>query len=132
MNPCTNLTYIIAATNTDASNYVNKIGKYLNKQLDGAFKIKFGPMSCEVTIRMYYQVPGQPESLDEMHFLLDIAAYQNKVRVNVTEDTKLENTIGQVILTVDELKDLSTAKKKILTKIRNYIDKQYSEFEFLY
>ena len=38
----------VYAANSSAGAYVNRIGKYLNQKLDGAYKIKFYPMECEV------------------------------------------------------------------------------------
>lgn len=111
---------------------VNKVGKYLKNNIDGAYKIKFSPMECEVTMRMYYQVPNEPDTTDEMQFFLNVTSYQNKVRVNITEDTAMEKTIGQVVLTPEELKDLNLAKRKILAKVRRFIEREYSEYDFIY
>ena len=122
----------IYASKKDHGSLVNKIGKYLDKNIDGAFKIQFHPMNCEVTMRMYYQVPNHPETLDEMHFLIDITSYQNKVRINLTEVTAMEKTIGQLIFLDDELNDLTLVKKQILNKIKRFIDKEYAEYDFIY
>lgn len=121
-----------AASNANAGTAVNKVGKYLKKNIDGAFRIEFKPMECEITMRMYYQVPGDPDTFEEMHFLINITSYQNKLRVNLTEDTDMEKTIGQFIATDEEVHDLNLLKKKILTKIKRFIEKEYSEYEFVY
>lgn len=112
--------------------WINKVGKYLKSNIDGAFKIAFKPMHCEVTMRMYYQVPKDPDSLDEMHFTIDITSYQNKLRINITEDTLMEKTIGQIILDPDELSDLDLVRKKILLRIKKAIAKEYAEYDFIY
>lgn len=117
---------------SNSGSIVDKVGKYLKNNIDGAYKIKFSPMECEVTMRMYYQVPGEPDTTDEMQFLLNITSYQNKVRVNITEDTAMEKTIGQVILTPEELNNLTLAKRKILSKVTRFIEKEYSEYDFIY
>lgn len=117
---------------SNSGSIVNKVGKYLKNNIDGAYKIKFSPMECEVTMRMYYQVPGEPDTTDEMQFLLNITSYQNKVRVNITEDTAMEKSIGQVILTPEELNNLTLAKRKILSKVKRFIEKEYSEYDFIY
>lgn len=124
------LSYILSAT--DRGQIVNKVGKYLKKHIDGAFKIEFSGMACEVTMRMYYQLEDQPDTFEEMHFIINITSYQNKVRVNLTEDTPEEKTIGQVILTDEELHDLSLAKKRILSTLKRAIAKEYSGYEFIY
>lgn len=117
---------------SNKGNLVNRLGKYLNKNIDGAFKIEFKPMECIVTMRMYYQIPSIPDSLDEMHFIINITSYDNKLRVNITEDTEFEKTIGQVILSDFELTDFELARKKILTKLNHAIQKEYAEFDFVY
>lgn len=127
---------LIAATNTnppkpDANQLINKVGKYLNKNIDGAFKIQFLPMACRVTMRMYYQVPGHKE-LKEMHFFVDITAYSNKLRVNLTEDTPMEKTIGQVIVSPEQLNDLELLRDRVLFELEKSINKEYAEFEFVY
>lgn len=122
----------VYAAKQNPSAYINKVGKYLNSHIDGAFKIKFSPMHCDVTMRMYYQIPGDPNSLNEMHFTIDITAYQDKLRINLTEDTLLEKTIGQIILTVDQLADLGLVRKRILAKIEKFINKEFAEYDFIY
>lgn len=121
---------IIAQSNSGSLN--NKIGKYLKQHIDGAFKIEFKPMECIVTMLMYYQMPNQPETFEEMNFEISIASYQNKIRVNVTEITALEKTICQIILSQEEANDLPLLKKKILGKIRQRLEKEYEDYEFIY
>ena len=116
----------------NAGSIVNKVGKYLNNNIDGAFKISFHPMECEILSRMYYQVPGDPDTFDEMIFSIDIVSYQNRLRVNLTEQTDMEKTIGQIIVTEDELHDLSLLKKKILTRLERFIKKEYEGYEIVY
>lgn len=124
--------YIVASNKIDLGTWVNKVGKYLKNNIDGAFKIKFGPMHCTVWMRMYYQVPHVPDSMDEMHFVIDITSYQNKLRINLTEDTEMEKTIGQIILGPDQLGDLETVRALILDKIQHFIAKEYAEYDFIY
>ncbi len=119
-------------TMTDAGAIVNKVGRYLKKNIDGAYKISFKPMICEVLMRMYYQLEGDLETFNEMDFEISITSYQNKVRVNITEITELEKTIGQIILREDELKDLSLAKKRILETLKKAISKEFSDYIFVY
>lgn len=123
---------IIYAAKQNPGTAVNKIGKYLKANIDGAFKIEFRPMECEVYMRMYYQVPEHPETLDEMQFIINITSYQNKVRINITENTEMEKTIGQVILAPEEYADLGLVKKKVLWAIRKAIGKEYADYDFVY
>lgn len=122
--------YIYAATNRGT--LVNKVGKYLKKNIDGAYKITFTSMTCEVLMRMYYQVEDNPDTFNEMDFEISITSYQNKIRVNITEVTKAEKTIGQIILTDEELNDLKLAQKRILQTLKRAIQKEYKDYIFVY
>lgn len=129
--------YIFASKGTNQQKFepgtmINKVGRYLSKNIDGAYKLEFHPMDCEVYMRMYYQVPGSPDSFDEMKFFISITSYSNKLRINLTEDTEMEKTIGQLILFPDELYDLDRIKKRVLTMIRKSINKEFAEFDFVY
>lgn len=117
---------------TDRGILVNKVGKYLKQHIDGAYKITFSPMRCDVYMTMYYQVDGQPDTFNQMDFEIDITSYQNKIRVNITEITALEKTIGQVILNDEELNDLGLAQKKILHTLKRAIAKEFAEYDFVY
>ena len=123
--------YIYAAVKNAAS-IINKVGKYLNKNIDGAYKIKFKSNECEVSMRMYYQIPDDPDSFNEMRFIINITSYQNKLRINITEDTPMEKTIGQVILKEEELSDLNLVKFKVMSALKKAIAKEYAEFDFIY
>lgn len=123
--------YIYAAK-ANPGTVVNKIGKYLNSNVDGAFKMTFYPMGCAVYMRMYYQIPQDPDSLKEMQFIIDITSYQNKIRINITENTAMEKTIGQVILKPEEYSDLMLIKRKVLLALRKAIGREYAEYDFVY
>jgi len=124
---------LVYASNKNGGSIVNKVGKYLKNNIDGAYKIEFHPMECEVTMKMYYQIPEDPShTVDEIDFIISIVGYQDRVRINLTEDTDMEKTIGQIILTDEDLADLSLAKKKVLTKIHRFIEKEYDGFDFIF
>ncbi len=120
---------IVAGTVAPAS--VASVGKYLKKNIDGSYKMTFGPNLCTVYFTMFFQDEyGGP--IKEMNFAIDLTSYQNKVRVNITELTKNQKTICQVIFNEDDLKDLREAKKKMLTKLAQAIEKEYEGFELVY
>lgn len=125
------LSYIFAAVESIAS-YVNKVGKYLNKNIDSAYKITFRPGQCDVGMIVYYQVPGDAETFNEMDITLSIASYQNKIRINVTENDANEATIGQIILKAEEVADLNITKKKVLQGVIKCLNKEYEDYEFVY
>ena len=85
--------YASHSKNKANGNLVNRIGQYLNKHIDGAYKMAFHPNECEIFTRMYYQVPGNPETLDEMKFMISVTTYANKIRVNLIEDNEYEKTV---------------------------------------
>ena len=122
----------------NAPSYIKPVGKYINKVIDGAYKIEFKSNMCIVYMRMYYQIPsryqdqGADMSLKEMRFIINITSYANKLRINLTEDTEYEKTIGQLILAEDDLKDLNTIKYKVMKMIRKSIAKEYEGYEFIY
>ena len=116
----------------EAGQQVNRIGKYLKKHIDGAYKIAFRPNECDVYMFMYYQIPGQAESLKTMNFLINITTYQKKVRVNVIEMTDFEKTIGHDVYKPDELDNLPEACKKIYDKVCHKIEREYSDYEFIF
>jgi hypothetical protein len=111
---------------------IKKVGKYLNDVIDGTYKIAFHPMECEIFMRMYYQIPNVKESFDEMKFIISVTSYQNKLRINLTEDDEYEKTIGQLILFPEELTDLPIVRKRVLQMIKKAISKEFREFDFIY
>ena len=125
------LVYAVS-TKFEPGTVIKKVGKYLYKNIDGSYKIAFHPMECEIFMFMYYQVPGVADSMDEMKFIISITSYSNKLRINLTEDTELEKTIGQLILFPEELNDLELVKKKVLTMIKKSINKEFQDFDFVY
>ena len=122
----------IYASLSNAGTLIKKVGKYLNQNIDGAYKIKFSAMECEVFMRMYYQIPGDADSFDEMKFIISITSYQNKLRINFTENTDMEKTIGQLILKEEELSDLSAVKIKVMNALKKAINKEYADYDFIY
>ena len=109
---------------------VNKFGKYLYRHIDGAYKIEFSVNTCDVYMFMYYQTTG--EEMREMRFDLSITTYQNKIRINITEITSMENTIGQIIYKPEELQDAQRATERVLRDVRKKIEKAYADYEFVY
>ena len=117
-------------TKQDAAQKLNSVGKYIYKHLDGAYKIGFGPQTCDVYIEMYYQAPG--EEMQTMRFDISLATYQGKIRINVTELTDMEKTIGQNIYKPEELENMHEAFPKIYKNICKHIDKEYADYDFVY
>lgn len=123
-----------------ASQQVNRVGDYLYKNIDGAFKkVKTGNM-CDVYFMILYQVPklqrrfGHPEDreMNEMHINLNITTYQNKIRVNVLEVSPEERTLGSYVFSPEMMSDLPNAKKVIYDKVVKRVSKVYEEYDFIF
>lgn len=119
-----------------ASSQVNRIGKYLYKYLDGAYKfVKSGNM-YDVYVTLLYQLKpecgGKVNDVKEMTININVTTYQNKIRINTIEITPQERTLGYDIMKPDELEDLQTAYKIIIWKVGNRIRKAYKDYLILF
>ena len=124
-----------------ANQQVNRIGRYLYNNIDGAFKYKKSSNTFDVYFTLLYQLPSymQDESkgrdYNDVHEItvdINITTYQNKIRVNTIELTPMQRTLGYDIYDPCTLEDLESAKKKIFNKVCKKVCKAYSEYEFLF
>lgn len=111
---------------------VKKLGKSLKSELDGIYAIQFKPNTCRLKMRMYYQLTDNPDSFRELHLFIDIATYQDKLRINIIEDTANEQTLGQIILTEQQANNFNDVRKKVLNCIEKSISKKYGNFDYVY
>lgn len=116
----------------DPSQLVNRLGKYLYKHIDSAYKITYRPSTVDIYMYMYYQEHDVADSMQQINFIVNIATYAKKIRVNVIEDTEMENTIGHQVFWPDELKDLPEAQKKIYDMVCHAVEREYSDYDFIY
>lgn len=120
------------------SQFINRLGKYLYKNIDGAFKFKNSGNMFDVWMTLLYAVPsdelqkGQEQAVHEMTINLNITTYQNKVRVNSIEVSPNERTLGCDVYKAERLEDFEAAKELILNKICKHIHKWYSDYEILF
>lgn len=124
-----------------ASQQVNRVGKYLYKHLDGAFKIKNSSNTCDIYSTVLYQIPylkripGKGKEYNDVHEMtinLNITTYQNKVRINIIEMDPNERTIGYDLYKPEVLEDLDFACKLIYQKVCKRISKAYEDYDFLF
>ena len=124
-----------------ANQQVNRVGKYLYNNLDGAFKYKTSSNTCDVYFTLLYQLPLDMQEPDkgkeynDVHEItvdINITTYQNKVRVNVIEMTPMQRTLGYDLYEPYILENLENAKKRILNKIIKRVSKAYSDYDFLF
>lgn len=123
-----------------ASSLVNKIGKYLYKNLDGAFKFTTTSNMCDVWVTLLYQlpylqqVPGRGKEYNDVHEMvldINITTYQNKIRVNVLEVTPENKTLGHDVFPPENLVNLSSAKKQIFERVMYRVCRAYKDYNFL-
>lgn len=126
-----------------AGQQVNRVGKYLYKHLDGAYKIKNSPNTCDVYVTVLYQIPpeflkkygikgDEYEKVNEMTVNLSITTYQNKVRINIIEVTPDEKTIGFDVYKPEQLENLQESAAMIFNKVCKRISKEFQDYEFLF
>ena len=125
----------------EAGQQVNRVGKYLYKNIDGALKIKFSPNMCDVYMMILYQIPrlqqipGRGKEYNSMHEMilnLNITTYQNKLRVNIIEESPEERTLGHATYSPEKLMNLNDAQHLILNDIVKRLSKVYEEYDFLF
>lgn len=109
---------------------VNRIGKVLYRRIDGAYKIQFSANTCDVYMFMYYQADG--EEMQQMNFDISITTYQNKLRINITEITTMEKTIGQLIYKPEQIRDDQTFFAKVHEDVIHKIEHEYENYEFVF
>ena len=127
--------------NLPANLMVNKVGKYLKKTIDSAYKLTFSSNMCDVFMVIYFQKPIYPDrpgdgvtwgDLQEMHIDLNLTTYQNKVRVNILEISPEERTIGHDVFLPESLADLKQARWMILQQVEKRISKAYEHYQFIF
>lgn len=115
---------------------VNRVGKYLYKHLDGAYKYEKSPNMYDVYVTLLYQLKpecgGEVNDVQEMTININITTYQNKIRINTIEMTPMERTLGFDSMKPEEMVDLKTAMEIIKWKVGNRIRKAYKDYLILF
>lgn len=119
-----------------ASQQVNRVGKYMYKHLDGAFKAVKTSNTYDVYTTLLYQLSpeygGLVNDVQEMTLNISITTYQNKIRVNTIEMTPKERTLGFDLFKPEMMSDLQSASNTIMQKVINRIKRAYKEYDILY
>lgn len=125
-----------------AGQMVNKLGKYLYKNIDGRLSYKTSSNTCDVVIMVLYQlprlqqIPGKQKEgyndMHEMHIDINLTTYANKIRVNLIEISPDEKTLGCLIWGPEQLQDLEKSKLKILSKVQKCLIKEYKDYDFIF
>ena len=119
----------------DAKN-ANQVGRYLYNHIDGAFKKVNSSNTCDVYITVLYQLPwqvrpiGEFDKIHEMTICISITHYAGKIRMNMIEVSPEEVTLGHVVF--DENTQLDKLSEMAFAKVKKFLAKYYSEYDFLY
>lgn len=133
---------IISSTQVlPASQQVNRIGKYLFKHIDGAFKYSKSSNQFDIYFTLLYQIPyweripGKGSEYNDVHEMtidINLTTYQNKLRVNVIELAPEERTIGYDLYRPEVLMDLPDAMKLIWFGVIKRVSKAYKNYDFIF
>lgn len=126
----------------EVSQLVNKVGQYLYKNIDSAYKGVRSTNTYDVYMFVLYQlpyekwIPGKSKEgyndTHEMHINISLTTYQSKIRVNVTEISPEEWTFGYILIPPEKLKNLEDARKLIYEKVTQKIKNHYKDYNFLF
>ena len=119
-----------------ASKQVNRVGKYLYNHLDGAFKNSKSSNIYNVYVTLLYELKteygGIPNDVQEMTININITTYQNKIRVDTIEVDPKSRTLGFDLFTPEQMEDLVSGSKLILSKVHRRIEKAYEQYNILF
>lgn len=124
-----------------ASQQVNRVGKYLFKHIDGAFKYSKSSNQYDIYFTLLYQIPyweripGKGSEYNDVHEMtidINLTTYQNKLRVNVIETSPEERTIGYDLYRPEVLMDLPSAMKLIWFGVIKRVSKAYKDYDFIF
>ena len=138
--------YVTASENKEqAGQKVNRIAKYLKQHIDGAYKVSFSPMTADVYLTIYYQIPRhvlelmkkynaklENTDMNSMDIDISITSYQNKVRINVIRMDDNEKTLGHFVLKPEDIVDLGDMLGLIKAKVSQFIEKEYADYDFVF
>ena len=116
---------------------INRIGKYLYHNTDGAVSYRTEPNKSIVTFLMYFQddpntVAQSDFNLNEIKIEIDVTTYNNKVRVDMIELDPNQRTLGYYLYSPESTQDMKYIRNDILNKLNKRIRKFYGQFLYLY
>ena len=119
-----------------ASLQVNRIGKYIYKHLDGAYKLEKSENMNDIYVTLLYELKpeygGEVNDVREMDININVTTYQNKIRVNTIRMDELEKTLGMDVYKPEELIDLHKAFDIIMWNIGKHLRKEYKNYRILF
>ncbi len=124
-----------------ASQLVNKVGRYLYKNIDGAFRMKSSSNTFDVYTTLLYQLlpefrsprnSKETNDVQEMTLNLSITTYQNKIRLNIIEVDPNERTLGYFLYPPELFDNMEVAFSKIQRDFNRTVKKKYDRYEILF
>lgn len=122
-----------------AGQLVNKVGNYLYKHLDGAYKFTKGANEYDVYVTVLFSIPANVANIykldagvNEMTLDLNITTYQNKIRLNIIELTPEECTIGFDTFPPEKMQNLEQALNLVYERVKKRISKRYEDWDFIF
>lgn len=128
-------------TDLPASQLINKVGKYLNKEISGAYKFRISPNMFDIYTTVLYQIPykalrpGDPDELSEvqeMQININLTTYQNKLRMNLIEISPDERTLGFYVIAPEKITDLECAKAWVMKNLIKTLNKLFDGYVFIW
>lgn len=120
---------------------VNRVGSYLYKHLDGAYKYQKSGNTFDIYTTVLYQIPylqripGRGREYNDVHemtLLITLTTYANKVRVNVIEETPERKTLGFDVYEAEKLQDTEKAAELIYSRVQRRIIREFKDYDFLF
>jgi len=125
------------------SQKVNTLGKYLYKNLAGAYDFKKSSNMFDVYTVVLYQIPyeiikkydlqeDKYKEVHEMEINISITTYGNKIRVNFIELTPEEVTLGHHAYDLEKYKNYKDLRDAIYWFLCDRLSKRYEDYDFLF
>ena len=124
---------VFSAKLPELSQSVNSIGKYLYKNLSGSINFKKSSNMFDIWTIVLYQIPSElikkynltEDKYKEDHEMvinINITTYQEKIRVNLIEETPDEVTLGCQVLNLEKLRKKNPNQQAYFDAIRISIE----------
>lgn len=132
--------YILSDKQYQGGQVVNKVGKYLYNNIDGAFKFKKSPNMYDIWFTLLYQIPSEQLTDKEKHDVkvneitinLNIATYNDKIRINVIVDDEFEKTLGTKTFSYEKSNNLEKLRDDVLSFVQKKLTKEYEDYDFYF
>lgn len=121
-----------------ANKQVKRIGQYLYRHIDGAYDYRSGSNEFDIYFLLLFELkkelrePDKDYPVEEMHIDINVTTYSNKIRINLTEISPMERTIGFDLYDPSDTMDLQKIYPKIMDRIYKRIYKAYEDYYFVY